>query len=582
MNWLKQLYKYFLYPVRTNRIFYLYLYLGSLALAVVGNINGQHNDVFLAILIPIWGTYLYCLLATALKPIRLHWLAWLLSSVLLLGEIFCGLFNSSMYSVNLVRIIIETPKRETSEFLSVSGLWASPALWITLACGLGSLLLAWALVRTYKYIPQLGRRILVALLAICTIWSAVRTEGSHITLIRCFNLESVPQLNEERYMPCLRTPFIRFMYGAAFTMLTAREYQTLIPAVENTEIESCSFRSPNIVLIIGESYNKYHTQLYNPESMPTTPNMSRMHEEGSLFVFNDVVTPSNLTAVVMQNMLSTWNEDCSDNWTNHTLFTAAFRKAGYDVYFWSNHYVMEGGGGLFSNLGGVIFNQPELSRLQFTARNSHLYKYDGLLLEDMPDSMYSFTRPTLLIYHPMAQHVNYSDRYPAEAAYFTASDANAKYGGARGQKITAEYANATRYNDSLINVLWERVKHRDVIAIYLSDHGEECYDYRSFYERSDQNHLTPEIAHYQFEIPFFIMVSDSFRINHPDIVEQVAASVEKPFISSDICHMLFSLAGIQTADYRADRDLLSPEYITNRPRYIGDHVDYNELIRQLK
>ena len=580
MNWLKQLYKYFLYPVSTNRIFYLYLYLGSLALAVVGNINGQHNDVFLAILIPIWGTYLYCLLATALKPIRLHWLAWLLSSVLLLGEIFCGLFNNSMFSVNLVRIVLETTDRESLEFLS--GLWALPSLWITIACGVGSLLLAWGITKGYNYLPRLVRKIIVALLAICTIWSAIRTEGSHITLIRCFTLESVPQLNEERYMPCLRTPLLRFGYGAAFTRLQAREYVELIPSVENTVVDSCSFRSPMIVLIIGESYNKYHTPLYNPESLPTTPNMSRMHDEGSLYVFTDVVTQSNLTAYVMQNMVSTWSEDCHDNWTKHSLLTAVFKKAGYDVYSWSNHYVMQGDNSLFTNLGGVIFNHPTLSDLQFTARNEHLYKYDGLLLEDMPDSMYLPSRPTLLIYHVMGQHVNYADRYPAEAAYFTADDIKPGYGGAHGQKITAEYSNATRYNDSLINVLWERVKHRDVIAIYLSDHGEECYDYRSFYERSDQNHLTPEIAHYQFEIPFFIMVSDSFRINHPDIVEQVAASVDKPFVNSDICHMLFSLAGIRTADYRADRDLLSPEYITNRPRYIGDHVDYNELIRQLK
>ncbi|MBP5642367.1 MAG: hypothetical protein J6W92_04820, partial [Paludibacteraceae bacterium] len=158
MNWLKQLYKYFLYPVSTNRIFYLYLYLGSLALAVVGNINGQHNDVFLAILIPIWGTYLYCLLATALKPIRLHWLAWLLSSVLLLGEIFCGLFNNSMFSVNLVRIVLETTDRESLEFLS--GLWALPSQWITIARGVGSLLLAWGITKWYNYLPRLVRKII--------------------------------------------------------------------------------------------------------------------------------------------------------------------------------------------------------------------------------------------------------------------------------------------------------------------------------------------------------------------------------------------------------------------------------------
>ena len=65
-------------------------------------------------------------------------------------------------------------------------------------------------------------------------------------------------------------------------------------------------------------------------------------------------------------------------------------------------------------------------------------------------------------------------------------------------------------------------------------------------------------------------------------MEQIRAAQNKPFVNSDICHMLFSLAGIETPDYRPDRDLLSPQYNTTRPRYIGDHVDYNTLIRQIQ
>ena len=63
-------------------------------------------------------------------------------------------------------------------------------------------------------------------------------------------------------------------------------------------------------------------------------------------------------------------------------------------------------------------------------------------------------------------------------------------------------------------------------------------------------------------------------------MEQIQSAQNKPFINSDICHMLFSLAGIAMPDYRADRDLLSPQYNTTRPRFIGDHVDYNTLICQ--
>ena len=584
MNWLKRLYKYFLYPVSTNRMFYLTMLFLALILTIVSNID-MSNDIFLALLIPLWGAYLYCVLATLLRPIRLHWVVWIVAILLWLIEIFSVLFYSSLITVRLVKLILETNTREASEFLS--GLWAMPALWITLACGVAAVLLAKGTAMAWPSIPNKGRKVLVGLFCVCTLWSAVRGEGSHIKLIRCFTLDSVAQLNEERYLPSLRTPAIRFAYGVAYTTVTMREYKTLVPAVERTQVDACTFRSPCIVLIIGESFNKYHTPLYNDASLPTTPNLCRLRDEGQLYLFSDVVTQSNLTAQVMQNILSTWSEDEPDSWMNHTLFPAVFRKAGYDVYYWSNQFVADGGGGLFSNLGGALLNHPDLNRLQFTARNSATFAYDSGLNTNLrafiADSLGgTLSHPSLFIVHYIGQHVSYADRYPSDYNRFTADSLSPTYGGARGCEIRAQYANATLYHDHCINELWELFADHDAVAVYLSDHGEECYDYRNFYERSDQNHLTPQVARYQFEIPFFMLASDSFRTNHPDLMEQIRAAQNKPFVNSDICHMLFSLAGIETPDYRADRDLLSPQYNTARPRYIGDHVDYNTLIRQIQ
>lgn len=584
MNWLKRLYRYFLYPVSTNRMFYLTMLFLAVILTIVSNI-GMSTDIFLALLIPLWGAYLYCVLATLLRPVRLHWVVWIVAILFWLAEIFSVLFYSSLITVRLVKLILETDTREASEFLS--GLWAMPALWITLACGVVAVLLAKGTTMLWPSLPNKVRKVLVGLFCICTLWSAVRGEGSHIKLIRCFSLNSVAQLNEERYLPCLRTPAIRFAYGVAYTVVTVREYKTLVPAVERTQVDACTFRSPCIVLIIGESFNKYHTPLYNDASLPTTPNLCRLRDEGQLYLFSDVVTQSNLTAQVMQNILSTWSEDEPDNWMNHTLFPAVFRKAGYDVYYWSNQFVADGGGGLFSNLGGALLNHPDLNRLQFTARNSATFAYDSGLNTNLrafiADSLGgTLSRPSLFIVHYIGQHVSYADRFPSGYNHFTADSLSPTYGGSHGCEIRAQYANATLFHDHCVNELWQLFADHDAVAVYLSDHGEECYDYRNFYERSDQNHLTPQVARYQFEIPFFVLTSDAFRANHPDLMEQIRAAQNKPFVNSDICHMLFSLAGIETPDYRTDRDLLSPQYNTTRPRYIGDHVDYNTLIRQIQ
>lgn len=584
MNWLKRLYRYFLYPVSTNRMFYLTMLFLAVILTMVSNI-GMSTDIFLALLIPIWGAYLYCVLATLLRPVRLHWVVWIVAILFWLTEIFSVLFYSSLITVRLVKLVLETDTREASEFLS--GLWAMPALWITLACGVVAVLLAKGTTMLWPSLPNKVRKVLIGLFCICTLWSAVRGEGSHIKLIRCFSLDSVAQLNDERYLPCLRTPAIRFAYGVAYTVVTVREYKTLVPAVERTQVDACTFRSPCIVLIIGESFNKYHTPLYNDASLPTTPNLCRLRNEGQLYLFSDVVTQSNLTAQVMQNILSTWSEDEPDNWMNHTLFPAVFRKAGYDVYYWSNQFVADGGGGLFSNLGGALLNHPDLNRLQFTARNSATFAYDSGLNTNLrafiADSLGgTLSRPSLFIVHYIGQHVSYADRFPPDYNRFTADSLTPTYGGSHGCEIRAQYANATLFHDHCVNELWQLFADHDAVAVYLSDHGEECYDYRNFYERSDQNHLTPQIARYQFEIPFFVLTSDAFRTNHPDLMEQIRAAQNKPFVNSDICHMLFSLAGIETPDYRTDRDLLSPQYNTTRPRYIGDHVDYNTLIRQIQ
>lgn len=71
--------------------------------------------------------------------------------------------------------------------------------------------------------------------------------------------------------------------------------------------------------------------------------------------------------------------------------------------------------------------------------------------------------------------------------------------------------------------------------------AKRIYDYRDFFCRSHDLPLTPEVCKYQFEIPFMIWMSDTYRRNRPDVAAQVAGALDRPFSADDLSHLLLDL-----------------------------------------
>ena len=84
-------------------------------------------------------------------------------------------------------------------------------------------------------------------------------------------------------------------------------------------IDSCTFRSPEIVLILGESYNKHHAALYG-YPLPTTPRLSQEEAAGRLYPFTDVVSPANFTVKAMHLLFSFASQDRQTAWCDTPLF----------------------------------------------------------------------------------------------------------------------------------------------------------------------------------------------------------------------------------------------------------------------
>lgn len=575
---LKKIIDYVLRPIREERVLFTFLILMScVVIPVMCYATGAFPKPFV-FAPPIFDCYLVVLLAYLLRRIHLAWLVWLFSILLLGGEVFSLLCYQSPYSMTVLQLLLETNTREATEFLNGYGVLGQLALATAITFGMiaVSRLVVWLFGRLERKSPFISHLSFFILLL-----SASCQGYSYYRLFQSYTAEVTMTIAENKYMPLRNSPFIRFLYGHALNVVSTKELKVLVKTVEKTEVDSCSFRSPVIVLLIGESYNKYHSPLYNPKARQTTPNLCRLKEQGNLIVFDNALSPYNVTSKTFRHMFSTYYPGCGREWVDCTLFPAVFRKAGYRVWFITNQFAgAENNKDHHDHVGGTIFNQYKLRQMQFTHMNTEATRYDMELLSQLPPADTLAAQPSLLIFHMLGQHEDYSERYPEAYNHFTADSTQNDFGGERGRRVVAEYDNATLYNDAVVSTLLEKYAGQDVVAIYLSDHGEEIYDWRNSCYRTNSDQMTPEIARYQYEIPLLFYVSDTFKAEHPDLLAEIQAAQHKPFYATMLPFALFHLAGISHADYKPSLDILSPDFDESYPRIIREDVYYDELMKR--
>ncbi|MBO7608161.1 MAG: phosphoethanolamine transferase [Paludibacteraceae bacterium] len=324
----------------------------------------------------------------------------------------------------------------------------------------------------------------------------------------------------------------------------------------NLQNDSCSYTSSNIVLIIGESHNKHHSSLYGYK-LPTNPFLSK---QKNLYVFDNVISPINYTMGAFNHFLSLSSVDQETEWFESPLFPCLFRASDYNVLLWENQTASCS----YIRSGNLDF---------YNEKNTLQYDYDEDIVKDFVKA-----RPTvekeknnLIIFHLIGQHFDYKSRFPKERNLFTAKDYDRKELSSSQIQTLADYDNATRYNDSIVSKIIRLYQDKDAIVLYFSDHGEEIYDFRDCSGRNafDENNMSAWM-HCEVEIPFLIYVSDLYKEKHPEIVSRIERSVHRPFMTDDLPHLMFELAGIKNKWYDPKRSLINDSFDTTRQRLVND------------
>ena len=617
------------HPVRVNGAFFVFMYvLGVLCawLTLPLDKGGKvYENLYLELFFDL---YLVCLVLSALPECLRKWARRLLYAVLYavaVADVYCFTEFESTLTPTMLLLVGETNGREAGEFLrfylsfdmlfsTVGWLFLLIILHIAFTCRhrLGRLLPT----AIYNRCMETGRRLVASahLLnpytgLVCTVllvWSAISSCHNKLAmwkLMTSSTIGNVEHVLTETDHAVLYTPIMRLVFSLYANSLASEQIEKLVAATDKVRVDSCSFTSPNIVLIIGESYGKNHSQQYG-YFMPTTPRQIKRERTGLLVKYTDVVSPWNLTSFVFKNLFSMHVVGQQGEWCDYPLFPELFRKAGYHVTFITNQFLPQAKEAVYDFSGGFFLNNLKLSAAQFDTRNTELHRYDEGLLTDYEqmvkggrlkvDEIGNACRPVcsgvvpaantqhrnLIIFHLMGQHVAYKLRSPKDRKHFKGDDYNNLRPelNAKQRRMLAEYDNAVLYNDSIVDRICSLFEHKDAVVIYVPDHGEECFEgTRNFICRNHSAKIDYDLARYEFEIPFWIWCSHGYAVKHPEIYKEIVQAKDRPLMTDALAHTLLYLAGISAPDYCEKYNILSPEYDDKRPRILKGVADYDKL-----
>lgn len=581
----------FFAPIKKNANFFTFMYLlGVLcALLTLPDTKGAklYDNLFLELFLDV---YAVCLVLSVF-PQKLRFCVRALLYIILYGvalaDVYCFDNFDSTINPSMLMLVGETNSDEASNFLSSC---LSPAVIFgkvgcVLLLAMLQALVAW-LHHRIKNKPQFALDLSPWAGFVCLallIWSGISSfhnkQATH-KLMTGKNIGEVEHTLTEKDCANLYVPINRLAFSIYANKLAGQQITQLIEAAHKVTVDSCSFRSPNIVLIIGESYGKHHSQQYG-YFMETAPRQVALEKVRLLTKFTDVVSCWNLTSFVFKNVFSTHVIGEKGEWCDYPLFPEIFRKAGYHVTFITNEFLPQAKEAVYDFSGGFFLNNPELSKLQFDSRNTQLHRFDDGLLEDYDKKLKAEQgEHNLTIFHLMGQHVNYKLRYKKAQRHFWASSYEDKRPDLtpKQRQVLSHYDNATLYNDSIVHQIVTRFSKQDAIVIYMPDHGEECYEEnRGFICRNHSASIDWKLAHYEFEVPFWIYCSPKYIKAHPDIYQQIRAAKDKRYMTDALPHLLLYLAGISTPTYQDEHNILSPNYNEMRPRILKNTTDYDKL-----
>ena len=524
--------------------------------------------------------YMLAAVVTFSKSKVVKALAYIVIYVLFTTEITLEWIFGMNISPNVIMLFVETNARESKEFLE--SMLDKPQLWQVPLCVAGMIILNIIVEKNRLRVNQWckGPKTTKVLrgIAIILLVGGVIFSYNYVKLFLCDEMNEVDEWRSHMRNPDdLVTKVVVSFYDMS---IAEKEMSRVITLAEQVEAlpQSASNDSLNVIVVIGESYIREHAALYG-YPLQTTPFLSHEQKEGRLFVFTDMVSPYNQTTRVIRNLLSCNSLGHHEDWSPAPPFTAIYKKNGYHVTMYDNQKNFDMGFVFAYSLNTYLYH-PQIMKACYHETNDSTFEFDGQMVDDYQKRQTPCAK-RLVLFHLLGQHVGFEYRYPKNFAYFNEDSLSFRKEPWLTKDMREDivhYDNATRYNDHVLQQIIGLYDQQNTIVVYLSDHGEEVYDYRENSGRDDWGMGSDprQVLRWQYMVPFVVWCSDKYAATHPDIIKQLQNATSRPAMLDNVCQLLFHLSDLKTPYYNKTRDVLSSDYVCPK-RILNESIDCDSL-----
>lgn len=314
-----------------------------------------------------------------------------------------------------------------------------------------------------------------------------------------------------------------------------------------------------ILLVIGESSRPDRWQLfgYNRE---TTPQLSMTK---NIIIFPDAISPWAWTRMSVPLIITRKPATDKSTFFPEKSFISAFNEAGFETDWFSNHNFL----GMHESPTSVYAQDADSVTFLNPASYKDSGSYDDVLIPELARVIQAGKTRKLIVLHMLGSHFNYAHRYPENFNRFTPSHPEtgelSLHDKLQVEMLSNAYDNSILFTDYVLSEIIRLLAHTDQPSalIYVADHGENLF--------SDQCDLSGhglETA-FDFRVPMFFWWSESFGMQHPEVISQARINSQKPVSTEAIFHSIIDLAGISFTDEDLSRSVFSEHYFS-RPRWV--------------
>lgn len=424
------------------------------------------------------------------------------------------LYNETFATVNkdVIAAIIATNPSEAQEFIST---YLTIEKLLIVVASISLLLTLFYYVRRLHFkLNNLSRIILMVMLLISAI----------ITFKRCERIKE----NNMYYLLYSDCPDLR-------------EYRQHPMVVCNTECID------NIVLILGESFCKFNSSLYEYDK-ETNPFLNNLRNNGNLFVYENVSSACTNTIPAVKSIMMSYIDSMSDSveWYRCLTIIETMQQASYKACWLSNQSKF----GLFDNEVGRF---ADLCDEQFFVgnKNSGMNRdnKDEELLPAINDILSDSVNPCFTIIQLMGSHSAFKNRYPETFEIFKASDYDTTHPNlsVENKQLLAEYDNSILYNDYVVYEILQRFAEKEAVVFYFSDHGIDVFQSSDNYigHGKHSNTVSERSAK---QIPFMVYTTSLFREKHPEMQLRIENAVNRSYRTDSIMYTIMDVAGVETVN----------------------------------